>query len=219
MRCLYLDVASHGATPLSTNGLVACVTEKDVVAATDIERKVADHELLSHIERALQKAGWSHGSLTCIACVTGPGGFTSLRVGVSAANALAFSLTVPLGGVHLSDLYAARVQGIAADGSPRAEQSFLWLHSTKKDALFVRGFGTFSLLFPEPVYITLEELQRRVDPGTPWTGELIDEHEAFARSHALVQPGMFTVQEVLPAFLSSNNFSEKQLTPWYGREP
>lgn len=49
-------------------------------------------------------ADWE--ALEAIACVTGPGGFTSVRIGVASARALAYGLGVPCYGVPLTHVMA-----------------------------------------------------------------------------------------------------------------
>lgn len=51
------------------------------------------------IEALLEEAGEGHGALRGIAVCTGPGSFTGIRVGVSAARGLALGLGVPTVGV------------------------------------------------------------------------------------------------------------------------
>lgn len=51
--------------------------------------------LLPMIEAVLADAGADYAALTHIACDVGPGGFTSLRIGVAAARAMALALRVP----------------------------------------------------------------------------------------------------------------------------
>ncbi len=55
--------------------------------------------LLPMIDDVLRKAKIRLTSLTGVAVVSGPGGFTSLRVGISTANALAFGLGIPVVGL------------------------------------------------------------------------------------------------------------------------
>jgi|HubBroStandDraft_1064217.scaffolds.fasta_scaffold30387_4 tRNA threonylcarbamoyladenosine biosynthesis protein TsaB len=59
------------------------------------------------IERICADAGVELGSLTAVAVDIGPGLFTGLRVGVTAAKTLAFALDIPLAGVTSLDVLAA----------------------------------------------------------------------------------------------------------------
>ncbi len=65
-------------------------------------------ELMPNIDRLLEQTGSSLKSLSGVIVARGPGSFNGLRVGVSTAKGLAFSLGVPL--VGISTLEAAAYQ-------------------------------------------------------------------------------------------------------------
>lgn len=197
MHCLFLDLASH-------QGLLAAVRQEGVVAFRPVDHRIGDHELLPLIEALLHEAGWTYADLTQIACVTGPGGFTSLRVAVTCANVLADQLKIPSVDVHLSDLYRARAQGADA----------YWLHSTKKDQLFARGNH-----WTEPTLLMVEDFRSAIVKQCPtlWMGELIPEHEKIIEHEGLVRCPLAETVTILPDFLSKLHFKRKPLEPWYGR--
>ncbi len=210
MSChsLFLDLASH-------NGCIACVSADRVLASRAIDHRIADHELLPAVEAVLAEAEWTYENLTHIACVTGPGGFTSLRVAVTLANTLSDQLGVPSVGIHLSDVYAARVFPLPA-GEGQGE-GLLWLHSTKKSSLFARTFGIQDSKWKEPTLITTEELiaYRSSLAAASWCGELIPDHQPLV---ATFQPAaLLPIQDALPSFLAAQTYEHKILQPWYGR--
>jgi tRNA threonylcarbamoyladenosine biosynthesis protein TsaB len=200
VNILFLDLASH-------SGLIACVDDRSVVAQTLIDHRIDDAQLVVLVEKTLADAGWAYPDLTQLACVVGPGGFTSLRVGVAAINALSYALQIPACGIHVSDLYAAR-------GSTK---DFIWLHSTKKQELFVRGFGEMAKKFPEAVCMKLDDLVADLPEGVTWTGELIPEHrERFMKRLAVELEGA-PLSSILPDFLAKQSYTRETLIPWYGR--
>jgi tRNA threonylcarbamoyl adenosine modification protein YeaZ len=200
MKILFLDLASH-------HGAVALVTEEKTEVLVPVDHRMSDADLLPLIEKALADTGWSYQDLTQLACVIGPGGFTSLRVAVSAINALAFSLTIPAAGIHLSAL-----KGAQADA-----QDFWWLHSTKKVQLFMRGFGEFANTHGEPQLVQVEDLSKILSPGDQWIGELIPEHQTKLSETQGVPAQEKSIEEVLPGFLAAQAYGHAQLEPWYGR--
>jgi hypothetical protein len=216
VQCLFLDLASHA-------GLLACVTDDTVQVSVDVDRRLGDLELVPLAEGLLQRAGWVWKDLTHIACVVGPGGFMSLRVEVAFANTVADQLQIPSVGIHGSDLFAARLlppvhpsPGMGEGTGVRA----LWLHSTKKLELFVRGFGELSQQWPDAKHLTLEEFQSSVGdpPQAYWMGELIPEHHAIVDAIGMSPLPLRPLLDVLPALLASALFEQKLLLPWYGRE-
>ncbi|MBN8218982.1 MAG: tRNA (adenosine(37)-N6)-threonylcarbamoyltransferase complex dimerization subunit type 1 TsaB [Spirochaetes bacterium] len=62
--------------------------------------------LLTGIQALLAESARSVGALAAISVVVGPGSFTGLRVGLSAAKALAWGLAIPLFGENRLDLMA-----------------------------------------------------------------------------------------------------------------
>ena len=199
MRTLFLDLASH-------SGLLACIDAERFAASVAVDRRISDRELVPLYEQLLQEAGWQPSSIERIACVTGPGGFTSLRVAAAFANALSFSLHVPLAGIHLSDLYGAR-----------CAPPMLWMHSTKKEQLFARGFGTFPQDFAEPMLWALGDFLHVLPATTVWAGELIPEHAAAIEKTGATPASLRPLTEILPDFLARQVYSPQTLKPWYGR--
>src|SRR5437899_272515 len=73
--------------------------KKKVISELSAENEYGSQALLPLIEKLLQ-SGLQTGfvKLKGIEVETGPGSFTGLRVGVSVANALGFSLGIPVNG-------------------------------------------------------------------------------------------------------------------------
>ncbi len=64
--------------------------------------------LLQMVDRLLQDASLTIHDINCIAVAQGPGSFTGLRVGISTAQGLGFSLGKPLIGVSTLEIVAAQ---------------------------------------------------------------------------------------------------------------
>lgn len=86
---------------------LALYDQSRVIAETSWETR-ANHtvELMPQIARMLDDARVDKKDLRAIAVSTGPGGFTGLRVGISVAKGLAWSLRVPLIGISALDALA-----------------------------------------------------------------------------------------------------------------
>jgi tRNA threonylcarbamoyladenosine biosynthesis protein TsaB len=89
----------------------ACV--HDAGAGTELGRQVIDlgkghaEHLMAVIDAALAAASMGYRDLDAIAVSIGPGSFTGLRVGVSAARGLALALKIPAIGVTTLEALAA----------------------------------------------------------------------------------------------------------------
>lgn len=200
MRTLFLDFASN-------KGSVACVSEQGFCSFLSTESRIGDAEVMQMIAKACEKAGWPLCDSGRIACVTGPGGFMSLRTAVSIANALGWSLKIPIAGVHLSEIYGARM---CSDG--------VWLHSTRREQMFVRGFGVHAALWPAPTIITLEDCVATLPQNVLWCGELLPEHrDALSAGKNIRDSNLLTPEKALPQVLQNLSYSPTSLRPWYGR--
>lgn len=195
MDTLFLDFCSN-------RKLFALVRDGKTVAECDLQDHTDEASVMPAIEELVAKAGRTLADINRIAAVTGPGGFMSQRVGLAVSNALAWSLQIPIAGVHLSEVYAARVSGDA-----------LWIHSTKKQLLFIRGLGKYAKTWPDAVTISLEELST-VKKGT-YVGEVLSEQSAVLQIKPLTM--MKDIADVLPHLLKEIEYSTKPLIPWYGR--
>jgi tRNA threonylcarbamoyl adenosine modification protein YeaZ len=63
-------------------------------------------QLLPHLSYLLDKIGANLQSLSCIIVARGPGSFNGLRVGISTAKGLAFSLGIPIVGISTLEVSA-----------------------------------------------------------------------------------------------------------------
>jgi len=99
------------AIDTAANLCAACVYDAEGHAVLgrsvlDIGKSHAEH-LMDTIAEALGEAGLSYPDLGRIAVSVGPGSFTGVRVGVSAARGLALALKIPAVGVSTLDALAA----------------------------------------------------------------------------------------------------------------
>src|SRR6476661_3043654 len=63
-------------------------------------------QLLPNIQRMMGLVGAATKDLTGVAVGTGPGSFSGVRIGISTAKSLAFSLSIPVWGVPSLDILA-----------------------------------------------------------------------------------------------------------------
>src|SRR6185436_6170923 len=102
MKLLAIDTAA--------NLCAACVFDGDAGrelgrASRDIGKGHAE-VLMDVIGEALAGAGVTYADLGAIAVAVGPGSFTGIRVGVSAARGLALALKIPSVGVNALEALA-----------------------------------------------------------------------------------------------------------------
>jgi tRNA threonylcarbamoyladenosine biosynthesis protein TsaB len=96
----------------STRGSLALFEEQRLLAESFFpEGLIHGREIAPRIQAVLQAAGLVNSSLEGVCVSLGPGSFTGLRVGVTAAKSLAYALRIPVvGASSLAVLAAARLE-------------------------------------------------------------------------------------------------------------
>jgi len=98
-------LAMDTATMVSS---VAVATEERVLAEVTAETRFTHSEtLVANIEEVLRLADVKREELSAVAVSLGPGSFTGLRIGLAAAKAIAYALSIPLVGVPTLEVLAA----------------------------------------------------------------------------------------------------------------
>lgn len=87
---------------------VAIVRDGDSLASLFEEGRDQAARLLPAIAAGLERAGVARTELDLIAVTTGPGSFTGVRVGLSAARGLAVGLGIPLAGIPTTTVLRAQ---------------------------------------------------------------------------------------------------------------
>jgi len=85
------------------------VNPGNILELNVFEKHSHSEKLLISIEKLLETAGLKTASLKSIAISEGPGSFTGLRIGFSAAKAIAFSLEIPIIPVPTFDATASQI--------------------------------------------------------------------------------------------------------------
>lgn len=109
MRILSIDTTVIAGSVALSEGARLVVQVQQRVAGTHSER------LLSSIDHMLSLAGWRKDEIEAIAVAIGPGSFTGLRIGLSAAKGMAMGLGIPVAGV--SSLKSLAQNGAGFDGT------------------------------------------------------------------------------------------------------
>lgn len=152
------------ALETSAKAVSAAITENGKVLASGYQDTGLTHSrtLMPIVEHILKNAGMKIADIDAVAVANGPGSFTGIRIGVSAAKGLAFGADKPVIGVST---LAAMARNLAfADGliicamDARRNQVY--------NALFSAENGTITRLTPDRA-ISLPDLAQEVQviPG------------------------------------------------------
>ncbi len=107
MRLLMIHTAGgEGSVALADTELASAVVASDVLPG-----RSSSERLVPSIRKLMQAQGWRLGELAAVVVVHGPGSFTGVRVGVSAAKGLSEAAGVPLLAVSRLAVLAAHAEG------------------------------------------------------------------------------------------------------------
>ena len=100
----------------TTNCSVAIAVDGEIIALQEDNNNKYSHaeKLHSFIDQVLAESGTLKSSLQAIAVSKGPGSYTGLRIGVSAAKGLCFAMDVPL--IAIPTLEALAHQAVIENG-------------------------------------------------------------------------------------------------------
>ena len=152
MKILALETSAVSAS--------VAVCEDDFLICQSFQRTGLTHSatLMPMLEDMLKNSGMSLDEIDLVAVASGPGSFTGLRIGVSAAKGLAWSLDKPCAGVSTLEAMAWQMVGmngvVCAAMDARRQQVY--------NALFDMQDGKPIRMTPDRA-ISLEELGIELD--------------------------------------------------------
>ena len=79
----------------------------------DAGRQLAK-DLLAHIDGLMKRAGCEWQEITGVGVFEGPGSFTSLRIGITTANTIAYAQNIPIVGVQDEQWQRAAIDRLQA---------------------------------------------------------------------------------------------------------
>ncbi|MEE4185908.1 MAG: tRNA (adenosine(37)-N6)-threonylcarbamoyltransferase complex dimerization subunit type 1 TsaB [Gammaproteobacteria bacterium] len=133
-RCLAIETATEqGSVAVAAGGRIYT---RDLTAARNSSR-----EVYRVAQELLREAAISVADLNCVACGSGPGSFTGVRVAVAATQGLGYSLQIPVIGIStLAALAQAAVeQGLSGYLAPcldaRMGELYVGLYASKAGEL------------------------------------------------------------------------------------
>lgn len=122
-------------------------------------------KLLPMVDWLLREAGMKRNDIEGIAVSSGPGSFTSLRVGISTARGMAFSLGIPVVGVSSLEVLSRNLLH-----TPYAICPIIDARRKQVYAAFFRCIGDEPIRLKDDCLINPVELMETISEGTIFVG-------------------------------------------------
>ena len=175
-------------------GSVAVVSETSTLAASAGDRaRPHATRLPGDALDALAAAGLTIADVDLLAVCLGPGAFTGLRVGIAAAQGLAFATTRPIVGISALEALAVA----ALDGQPDTAVAGVWMDAARGEVFAARYLldntsATGVAPVDDPVSAAPDVVAARwrdVGRKVPrWIGDGVIRYRAHLGEHATDQP-------------------------------
>ncbi len=137
--------------------------------------------LFPALAELLARNGTTYKDLARIAVTTGPGSFTGLRIGLSAARGLGLALDIPVVGVPTL-LALSLVAGCAP---------IAILLDARRDEAYFQCFSGPAIPVSPPLLLPIDEARRRVPPGAEIHTSPVIDIAALARLAASLDPAHY----------------------------
>lgn len=153
----------------STNVCSVALTAEGMILCHDEEFEGRNHAamLSGFIKKCLDFARDKELQLDAIAVTLGPGSYTGLRIGLSEAKGLAYSLDIPLIGISTLELMATRVMFSTDSVDP--ESILVPMIDARRMEVFTAAydFGLNVLLAPQPMILNIDSYSELLSTGRP----------------------------------------------------
>lgn len=171
----------------------------------------AEH-LLPMAERVLKKSGVAYADLEAVAVTTGPGAFTGLRIGLSAARAIGLALGVPVYGI-------TTMQVLALQAVRENAEAVAVVLDTKRSDFYFQSFDVEGKLLSAAAVMSGEAIKSDgfvlvgdgVERLTGEKPEIIAIDAALMAELLATRPGLFSLGAE-PVYLRGADVTESKRT-------
>lgn len=217
---LSFDTATAHLAVVLSRGAVPLAWRTDATAALSHAEK-----LNVFIDEVLKEAGHGLSELDAVAVGTGPGSYTGLRIGLSAAKGLCFALGKPLIGMGTLDVLVAERHD-AEPGVGPADTLFPMVDARRME-VYTKPFSMDGTALAETAPLILDAAwceARGTEGRTHVFGDGADKADALWRQFpgivhvAGIRPGVHGLARCAAARFTQGRFSDlAYLVPEYGK--
>jgi len=198
---IFIDTAVHGCN-------VALFDDDKIIdiLSEPIERGHAE-TFLPRVETLIQKNNKTPQDIENIYITIGPGSFTGLRVGLTVAQFMGFSLKKPVHGITTFQAFSCRVD---------SDKNRMILVETKRTDFYTQLMDANHEPIGDPCVLTADQIQ--IDEGVIVTGDAVDRYisESGYKVQGINQ-SMIKPSDVVSA-IQSNKLKTHPAEPFYIRD-
>lgn len=214
-----------GIDASTMTGSIAIITEQQLLAEVTINTKMTHTErLLPVIDQTLRSVSLTIRDIDAIAVASGPGSFTGLRIGVTTAKSLAYSIQKPLIGVSSLDALASQFLYTDLLICPilDARKKEVYTAFYRNTGSQVHRISDYAVIAPENILKAISEptlfLGDAVLPYYQRIHEALGKHALFADPAHLLPRGSLIAKLGADRLSSGTKDDSFALTPLYLRK-
>jgi tRNA threonylcarbamoyladenosine biosynthesis protein TsaB len=214
-----------GIETSTMSGSVAIITADRLIAENTLNTRTTHAErLLSAIDHLLQTVSLSIQQIDGIAVGLGPGSFTGLRIGVTTAKSLAYSIQKPLVGIPSLDALASQYLFTNLLICPMldARKREVYTALYRNDGAIVERVSEYAVITPEHVLRDLTEpvmfLGDGVFPYRQMIETTLGHHALFADAARMLPRGSLIAKLGCDRLIAGEHDDWFALTPLYIRQ-
>ncbi|MEZ5918563.1 MAG: tRNA (adenosine(37)-N6)-threonylcarbamoyltransferase complex dimerization subunit type 1 TsaB [Alphaproteobacteria bacterium] len=176
--------------------------------------------LVPMVQEVVDEAGLAFEALGVVVTTTGPGAFTGLRVGLSAAKSFALALDVPLWGVSTFQVLA-----LAYIKKYPETEGFTVLIETKREDFYIQSFDAKGSALSEPLSMRAEDIAAGHPAGSIFIGDAVArfkgmlKHDIFKYVEGFDFPDPSVMVKAFTDPKMREAFFAKGVSPLYLRAP
>ncbi len=171
------------------NCSVTIANEGKTIVCVEVADEGYSHAEKLHLffEEALRQAGITFQDLKAVAVSQGPGSYTGLRIGVSAAKGLSYSLNIPLIATDTLEALARKISIENGSIVPMIDARRMEVFACGFDRNYVKQFETRADIIDANSYTELSGTIHLVGDGAPKCKEVLNS-ERFVYHDEVVYP-------------------------------
>lgn len=151
-------------------GSVAALDGDNLLCKLDLDfKKRSAQSLAPGMKELLERVGWRPADIDLVATPVGPGSFTGLRVGITAAKSFAYAASADILGVDTLEV-------IAAGAPARIEAVFVALDAQRGEVVaqrFARGTDGLMRSTGPASLVEIDAWLKDLEPGVLLTGPIL----------------------------------------------